>query len=231
MILIYFASPVLNCSPLFLVNAWIPLTFEDHLCNLFSVLGMLWVWIHHNTCFFFFGDHFCAFLLVPPKSLPSASMECGETWQLSFYIYAHALFFFFMLIFSCQVSVTSYWSSGLRRSWENSGPIMLFISVNSTCFGHGCRLKMGIHNQSNQEISTLLQKIRKWASLLWRSQSLRYLNGNEKLLEDLMLAAQEWWPVGPLNTNNINLCDGNENTTMQIGPTSSILSYAFRFGC
>ena len=41
MILIYFASPVLNCSPLFLVNAWIPLTFEDHLCNLFSVLGML----------------------------------------------------------------------------------------------------------------------------------------------------------------------------------------------
>ena len=41
MILIYFASPVLNCSPLFLVSVWIPLTFEDHLCNLFSVLGRL----------------------------------------------------------------------------------------------------------------------------------------------------------------------------------------------
>ena len=41
MILIYFASPILNCSPQFLVSVWIPLTFEDHLCNLFSVLGML----------------------------------------------------------------------------------------------------------------------------------------------------------------------------------------------
>jgi len=41
MILIYFASLVLNCSPLFLVSVWIPLTFEDHLCNLFSVLGRL----------------------------------------------------------------------------------------------------------------------------------------------------------------------------------------------
>ena len=51
MILIYFASPVLNCSPLFLVSVWIPLTFEDHLCNLFSVLGRLWVWIHHSTWF------------------------------------------------------------------------------------------------------------------------------------------------------------------------------------
>ena len=41
MILIHFASLVLNCSPLFLVSVWIPLTFEDHLCNLFSVLGRL----------------------------------------------------------------------------------------------------------------------------------------------------------------------------------------------
>ena len=41
MILTYFASPILNCSPLFLVSVWIPLTSEDHLCNLFSALGRL----------------------------------------------------------------------------------------------------------------------------------------------------------------------------------------------
>ena len=41
MILIHFASLVLNCSPLFLVSVWIPLTSEDHLCNLFSALGRL----------------------------------------------------------------------------------------------------------------------------------------------------------------------------------------------
>ena len=47
----------------------------------------------------------------------------------------------------------------------------------------------------------------------------------------LNLPVKEWCPVDPPNTNNINLCDGNENITMQIGPTSSFLSYAFGFGC
>ena len=47
----------------------------------------------------------------------------------------------------------------------------------------------------------------------------------------LNLPAKEWCPVDPPNTNNINVCDWNENITMKIGPTSSILSYDFGFGC